>query len=108
MGFSIVGMTALPEAKLAREAEICYTTVGLVTDYDVWKEGEEVSVETVVESLEANVVNSKKLVKFVLPRLSGRERNCACTNALRYAIMTKDYQKTKQYQKLKLLLEKYK
>lgn len=87
LGFSVIGMTALPEAKLAREAEICYSTVALVTDYDVWKEGEEVSVEKVVETLNANVENVKKLIRTALPRME-RIRRCACASALRFAVFT--------------------
>lgn len=108
LGFSIVGMTALPEAKLAREAEICYATVALVTDYDVWKEGEEVSVETVVGNVNANAANSKKLIKYVLPRLVERYRDCSCTKALQHAVMTsKDKINKKAYNKIKLFLGKY-
>jgi 5'-methylthioadenosine phosphorylase len=106
-GFSIVGMTAVPEAKLAREAEICYATVGLVTDYDVWKEGEEVSVEAVIACLNANAANSKRLIKHVLARLSERPTGCACNSALQFAVMTQQYTKSKAYPKLKLFLEKY-
>jgi 5'-methylthioadenosine phosphorylase len=87
LGFSVVGMTALPEAKLAREAEICYSTVALVTDYDVWKEGEEVSIDMIVETLNANVDNVKKLIRTALPRME-RTRACRCASALKYAVFT--------------------
>ena len=107
-GFSIVGMTAIPEARLAREAEICYAMVALITDYDVWKEGEEVSVDAVVANLQANVANSKKFLKFVLPRLAERPIACECPNALKYAIMTSpDRFDPAAYERLKLLLDKY-
>src|SRR3989339_280318 len=66
LGFSVIGMTNLPEAKLAREAEICFATIGLATDYDVWKEGEEVSVERVIENMHILTTNVKKLVKSVV------------------------------------------
>src|SRR5438552_3823816 len=59
LGFSVIGMTNLPEAKLAREAEICYAAVALVTDYDVWKEDEQVTVEKVIANLNANTSNVK-------------------------------------------------
>lgn len=109
LGFSIVGMTAIPEAKLAREAEICYCTVGLVTDYDVWKEGEEVSVDSVVETIRANVTNVKRLIKDSILLLAKRERKCSCRNALKYAIMTKlDNKNRKTQERLKLLIGKYK
>ncbi len=87
-GFSVIGMTAIPEAKLAREAEICYATIALVTDYDVWKEGEEVSVETVIATMQSNVAASKRLLKYILPKLAKRSHTCACGSALKHAIMT--------------------
>jgi 5'-methylthioadenosine phosphorylase len=86
-GFSVVGMTLVPEYKLAREAEICYATVSLVTDYDVWKEGEEVTVEKVVSVMHANVDHVKKLIQVLLPRLTG-PRACRCGEALRNAVFT--------------------
>jgi len=108
LGFSIVGMTAVPEAKLAREAEMCYATIGLVTDYDVWKEGEEVTVDVVIANMNANVTNARKLMRHVLPRLARNKPACACATALKYAIMTaKDKMDKKGYEKVKLLIEKY-
>ena len=86
-GFSVVGMTLVPEYKLAREAEICYATVSLVTDYDVWKEGEEVSVDKVVATMQANVDRVKKMITQLLPRLTG-PRSCHCGTALRGAVFT--------------------
>ncbi len=108
LGFSIIGMSALPEAKLAREAEICYATIGLVTDYDVWKEEEEhVTIDIVLENMKANVEHVKQLIKTVLPTLS-RERNCECATALKYAIITqKDKINKHLYRKLQLLIGKY-
>jgi len=107
LGFSIIGMTNLPEAKLAREAEICYATLGLVTDYDVWKEGEEVSVERVIGNLLANIENVKKLIKAAIPRLE-RERKCECASALAYAIQTRKWAINKRTaKKLDLLIGKY-
>lgn len=87
LGFSVVGMTALPEAKLARECEMCYCTLAFVTDYDVWKAGEEVSVETVIGNLNFNVNNAKALLKELLPEL-GMAGSCKCTTALASAIFT--------------------
>lgn len=107
LGFSIIGMTNLPEAKLAREAEICYATLGLVTDYDVWKEGEEVSVERVVGNLLANIENVKKLIKAAIPGLE-RERKCECASALAYAIQTHKWAINRRTaRKLDLLIGKY-
>ncbi|MFH1368717.1 MAG: S-methyl-5'-thioadenosine phosphorylase [Elusimicrobiota bacterium] len=110
MGFSIIGMTAVPEAKLAREAEICYATIGLVTDYDCWKEhGEEVSAGAVVEVVHQNVANVKRLIKLAVPKLAKTGRECACSEALKYAIMSKlDAKNAKTQKKLELLLGKYK
>jgi 5'-methylthioadenosine phosphorylase len=87
LGFSVIGMTNLPEAKLAREAEICYSAAALVTDYDVWKEDEEVNVDKVIANLVANSTNIKRLIKSAAPRL-GRERNCECASALKNALLT--------------------
>ncbi|MBI3013059.1 MAG: S-methyl-5'-thioadenosine phosphorylase [Elusimicrobia bacterium] len=106
-GFSIIGMTNLPEARLAREAEICYITVALVTDYDVWKEGEEVSVDKVVSTIHANVANVKKLIRAAVPHL-GRERTCECASAAQYAIQTNpQYLNKKTLKKLELIVGKY-
>lgn len=108
LGFSIVGMTAIPEAKLAREAEMCYTTIGLVTDYDVWKEGEEVTVEAVVKNLLASVSDVKVLLKKVLPKLNNRKIDCECSSALKYSVISKlDNSNKKTYATLKLFLDKY-
>jgi len=85
-GASVIGMTALPEAKLAREAEICYATLALATDYDVWHE-EMVSVEVVVERLRKNVSNVQKVLRAVFPRVAGLE-DCDCRRALQNAVLT--------------------
>ncbi len=87
-GADIIGMTALPEAKLAREAEICYATMAWITDYDCWHEtSESVTVDMVIANLLKNVETSKALLKKVIPVLSG-ERTCPCESALRDAIIT--------------------
>ncbi len=87
-GADIIGMTALPEAKLAREAEMCYATMAWITDYDVWRANtEEVSVEAVVQNLMKNVATSKELLLRAAPALSG-PRNCRCGSALKDAIIT--------------------
>jgi len=107
LGFSIIGMTALPEAKLAREAEMCYVIVALVTDYDVWKEDEEVSVEKVLANLSANSENAKKFIKTILPKLTASEE-CSCSSALATSIVTaKDVIPQETLAKVKLLVEKY-
>ena len=88
-GADIIGMTALPEAKLAREAEMCYATMAWVTDYDCWHESAEtVTVEMVVQNLMQNVVNSKEMIRRVIAKLD-QGRICSCTNALQDAIITR-------------------
>ena len=87
-GADIIGMTALPEAKLAREAEMCYATMAWITDYDCWHQGSDsVTVEMVIANLQKNVATSKALLRQVIPALGG-ERNCPCESALRDAIIT--------------------
>lgn len=88
LGYSIIGMTAIPEAKLAREAEICYQPVALVTDYDCWKEDDHVSTEKVVEHLMANVGNARRLLAAALPKLAALPRRCPCATALKGAVFT--------------------
>ena len=88
-GASIIGMTALPEAKLAREAELCYATLACATDYDVWHETEaDVSVEMVVNNLRRNVATSQSTLRTLLPQLAREERVCDCRDALQNAIIT--------------------
>ena len=88
-GASVIGMTALPEAKLAREAEICYATLALVTDYDCWHHSEEsVSVELVVGNLRKSVDTSREVLRTLVAELPD-ERNCECATALNGAIITR-------------------
>jgi 5'-methylthioadenosine phosphorylase len=84
----VIGMTNLQEAKLAREAEICYATIAMATDFDCWhEEHEAVTVEAVLAVMSKNVGNAKRLIRSALPRVpSGR--SCGCGSALRFAIMT--------------------
>jgi 5'-methylthioadenosine phosphorylase len=87
----LIGMTALPEAKLAREAELHYAAIACVTDYDVWHESAEaVTVEMVVANLRRNVANAQRIVRQVTPRLAteGEPADCGCSSALATAIMT--------------------
>jgi 5'-methylthioadenosine phosphorylase len=88
-GMDVIGMTNLQEAKLAREAEICYATLALVTDYDCWHPGHDaVTVDTVIEYLNKNVRNAQLIMKDAVKRLSGRQRTCKCSSALKNAIFT--------------------
>ena len=87
-GLDIIGMTALAEAKLAREAEICYATMAMVTDYDCWHEEEEsVLIETIIENLQKNASLAKKIINSAL-LLIPEERECPCASALKNAIIT--------------------
>ena len=100
-GVDIIGMTNIPEAKLAREAEICYVTLALVTDYDVWKEGEEVSVEKVLATMSHNIKNVKKILSSAIPEIP-EERNCICVDVIKGSIQTSPEKITPE------LREKYK
>src|SRR5438128_599341 len=88
-GMDIIGMTNLQEAKLAREAEICYATLALVTDYDCWHPGHDaVTVEAVIEYLNKNVRNAQMIMKAAVKALAGTPRDCGCASALKNAIFT--------------------
>ncbi len=85
----IIGMTNATEAKLAREAEICYATLAAVTDYDCWRSsGEEVSVDIILDNLNKNTANAKKILKTAISSFSPEE-NCPCKSSLRTAIVTR-------------------
>jgi len=88
-GFDVIGMTSLAEAKLCREAEICYQPVAMVTDYDCWHVAEEpVTVEMILGHLAANVALAKKIVRRLATARFPTPRACACAGALQYAIAT--------------------
>ena len=107
-GVDIIGMTNMPEAKLAREAEICYSTLALTTDYDCWHDDhEDVTVEDVIETLTKNVELAKKVIAEVLP-LINEKRECDCQNALENAIITsRDAISEEVKQRLGILIERY-
>ena len=87
-GASIIGMTALPEAKLAREAEMCYAVLAMATDYDVWhQEHDNVSVDAVLANLNKNAAASQRALARLLPRLTG-DRHCGCGSSLATALVT--------------------
>jgi len=87
-GGAVIGMTNLQEAKLAREAELCFATIALATDYDCWHETEaEVSVDSVLKVMAQNVATSKRLLAGVVERLDP-SRPCSCHDSLRYALLT--------------------
>ena len=79
----VIGMTNLTEAKLAREAELCYVTMALVTDYDCWHESAEaVTVEAILAVLRANAEMAQRILRATVPRVAQRERTCGCASAL--------------------------
>ena len=107
-GADVIGMTNLQEAKLAREAEICYATMAMVTDYDCWREGhDDVTVEQVIAVLHQNAENAAKVVKAAITTLPA-ERRCACGSALQHAVLTdRKAIPLETKERLGLLLNKY-
>jgi 5'-methylthioadenosine phosphorylase len=107
-GMSLIGMTASPEAFLAREAEICYATMAHVTDYDVWHVSEApVTVEIVIQTLHKNTVLAQNAVRMLAGNLK-RQRRCECGHALSAALITrKEIIPPETRQKLDLLVNKY-
>ena len=105
---SLIGMTACPEAFLAREAEICYAAMAHVTDYDVWHISEaQVSVELVVETLNRNTQVAQEALANLVERLEP-ERNCSCATALAGALITqRDHMPASTISKLNPLIRKY-
>jgi 5'-methylthioadenosine phosphorylase len=109
-GMDIIGMTNLAEAKLAREAEICYATLACITDYDCWhmdQAVESVSIEMIIQNLLKNVDVSKRIVRSVLPELT-KKRDCVCASALKDAIITRPNAiPAKKKKELELIIGKY-
>jgi 5'-methylthioadenosine phosphorylase len=107
-GADVIGMTNLQEAKLAREAEICYATMAMVTDYDCWREGhDDVTVDQVVAVMHQNSGNAANVVKAAVAGMP-TEKSCGCGSAMKYAVMTdQKVIPAETREKLALLLEKY-
>ncbi len=107
-GADIIGMTALPEAKLAREAEICYAIIGCVTDYDSWMErSQPVTVDVILDILHNNIGTAKEIIKLAVSRIP-ESRDCDCATALKTAIVTApELIPAEQKKKLNLLIAKY-
>ncbi len=107
-GMDLIGMTNLQEAKLAREAEICYATLAMVTDYDCWHpQHEAVSVSEVVENLTRNVENAQEIIRHAVREMP-QDRTCKCGSALAHAILTDQKKISRQARKkLALLVKKY-
>ncbi|MBD1831381.1 S-methyl-5'-thioadenosine phosphorylase [Cyanobacteria bacterium FACHB-472] len=108
-GATIIGMTNLPEAKLAREAEIAYATLALVTDYDCWHpDHDSVTVEMVIANLQRNAANAQKVIQETVRRLSENPPVSDAHSALKYAILTRlDNVPPETKEKMELLLKKY-
>ena len=107
-GVDVIGMTNLQEAKLAREAELCYATVAMATDFDCWhQEHDDVTVEAVIATMQANVGRARDLIARAVA-LMPAERTCVCHEALRFAIMTApDRIDSEARTRLGLLIDKY-
>lgn len=107
-GGGVIGMTAIPESKLAREAELCYVLIALSTDYDCWKEDEEdVTIEMIVQNLQANASAAQSIIKKLMGTVQV-EGTCTCQEAARFAILTDPKLIPKEAkEKLALFYEKY-
>lgn len=107
-GMDVIGMTNMAEAKLAREAEICYATLAAVTDYDCWHpQYETITIDMVIKNLQKNIENAKTILAAVIKNLPD-ERTCACKDALKYAIVTdRRLIPAETKRKLSLIIGKY-
>jgi 5'-methylthioadenosine phosphorylase len=105
----IIGMTAVPEAKLAREAEICYAAIAMVTDYDVWHpDHDSVTVEMIVQNLMKNAEMGKRIVRYVADEIPSAREKCHCPDALKDSIITsRELIPAKVRKDLSLILDKY-
>jgi 5'-methylthioadenosine phosphorylase len=107
-GADVIGMTALPEAKLAREAEICYAVIACITDYDCWRRGHDaVTAEMIISRLRQNIDSAKRIIKLAVRKVPAK-RDCDCATALSTALVTApDVMPEAQKKKLDLLIGKY-
>jgi len=107
-GADIIGMTALPEAKLAREAEICYAIIGCITDYDSWwQDAEPITIGVIINTMRRNIDTAKRIIKLAVTGIPDRH-NCECATALKTAIVTAPpVIPAGQKEKLDLLIGKY-
>jgi len=109
LGFDVIGMTAATEAKLAREAEICYATLACSTDYDCWHpDHDNVTAEMILQHLLANVETAKEAAKAIIRRIPDERTGCACSTALEKSIATNQQSiPDATRRKLDLLIGKY-
>jgi 5'-methylthioadenosine phosphorylase len=107
-GVDVIGMTNISEARLAREAEICYGTIALATDYDCWHEShDDVSVEAVIAIIQQNVATARRIIREAVTNFP-EARTCACAEALKYSIMTsRELIPAKTREKLEVIMGKY-
>lgn len=109
-GCDVIGMTSATEAKLCREAEICYATMNLVTDYNAWHEEEEpVTIEMILENMAKNIHHAKAIIRKAVQSISAKEsRKCECSIALRNSLVTRgDFIPLEAREKLGIIIEKY-
>ena len=111
-GMDVIGMTKMPEARLSREAEICYSTLAMITDYDSWRLEEEggpsvVTIDLIIQNLNKNAETAKRLIREALKRIPD-ERSCPCKDTLKYSIVTrKDLIPKKRRKELDIIIGKY-
>jgi 5'-methylthioadenosine phosphorylase len=106
-GVDVIGMTNMPEARLAREAQICYATLALATDYDCWHEEDEVSVEQILKIISQNVRVAQEIIRRAVDHIPS-QRTCSCSRALENAVLTNRKDVTPAAaQRLSLILDKY-
>ena len=108
-GAGLINMSALPEAKLAREAELCYALVCMVTDYDCWREGEsDVDIQMVIRNLTENAERARALLPEIVPKAAAATRWCGCANACQFAIITaREHQPKATRTRLRAVLPRY-
>jgi 5'-methylthioadenosine phosphorylase len=108
-GAGLINMSVLPEAKLAREAELCYAMICMVTDYDCWREGEDdVDIQTVIANLMRNADTARGVLQDLVPALVASDRTCACPNACEFAVITApDQRDPDAVRKLSAVLPRY-
>ena len=102
-------MSTLPEAKLAREAELCYAVICMVTDYDCWREGEsDVDIQMVIRNLTANAERARGLLPAIVPQAAAAARSCGCADACKFAIITaRELQPRATRTRLRAVLPRY-
>lgn len=105
-GASLIGMTNLTEAKLAREAQICFSTIAIATDYDCWREGDDVNLAELIRILGEGTTLAKRIIVNAIPALAHAQRNCKCSKALETAVFTRpDKRAAESMTKLSLLFK---